>query len=233
MNQAIVDLSSNVSFSVYAIVVILIAAVLGFIIGLERELNGFQAGLRTHIIVSLIGCLVGVTGFYFKDTSDSLVIFAASIIAFGILAAFSIVQLGKDIKGMTTSTTTLLVGVTGLCCGYGLILEAIVVTIIALLVLSILVIFENKTTKADPYVVLYIDPNLSLGDTIIKVASTYGLKVTNILSKIVEYKNEQYLKVTIMFAKSPKSVVSSFAKALSSQINIKKIEVKPSKFFSK
>src|SRR5574344_2043424 len=86
--------------ALYSLVVVFISLILGGLIGLEREMYGHAAGLRTHILLALGSTIVGIISLQVESGSWGLL--AGVIIALGFLSAGSIVQTGKDVKGITT-----------------------------------------------------------------------------------------------------------------------------------
>ena len=121
---------------------IFIAAILGAIIGLERELHHKSAGLRTNILIC-IGAAV------FTIISTQMVEAAQIVTGVGFLGAGAIIQDRGGIHGLTTAATIWLDSSIGMACGAGLYSLAILTTVIAIFVLLILVKlpvpFSNKT----------------------------------------------------------------------------------------
>ena len=201
----------------YSLIVAIFAILLGGLLGFEREINGHAAGLRTHILITMSGTLVGIIGVTMNENRTFLLL--GIVIALGFVSAGSIVQTGKDVRGITTSSTLLLTGVLGfyICVGY--VLEAMVLTLIALGVLVMLHQVESKTSKKNPTITILLDSNVKLGDEIIKVAETFGLKIKNISSKIAKYHDQDVLKVVVTFFKAPKDTIIAFKDELQTAID--------------
>lgn len=229
MDNAIIEIANN-SFVLYAFISLLISLSLSIILGLEREFFGSEAGLRSHVIICLFGCLCGLISFYLKD---NYYIILGGIIAISLISAFSIKHSEKNIKGITTSTTLLLIGLVGLGCGLGFFSISLIAVIFTLFVLIILAYFESKTSKADPYVICYADKNVDLSTAIIKISDIYSLKVIDISSKIVNINGEDLLKVNIYFQKAPIKIIKLFSKDLEKETSLKKIYVRPISIFNK
>ena len=206
----------------YSLIVAIFAILLGGLLGLEREINGHAAGLRTHILITMSGTLVGIIGVTMNENRTFLLL--GIVIALGFVSAGSIVQTGKDVRGITTSSTLLLTGVLGFFIGVGYVLEAMVLTLIALGVLVMLHQVESKTSKKNPTITILLDSNVKLGDEIIKVAETFGLKIKNISSKISKYHDQDVLKVVVTFFKAPKDTIIAFKDEL--QIAIDPLDIK-------
>src|SRR5207244_3860539 len=81
------------------------AALLGGVIGLEREVHGQSAGLRTHMIVSVGAALMTLVGVYLGEQhkSDPSRVAAQVVTGIGFLGAGAIVRFGTTIRGLTTA----------------------------------------------------------------------------------------------------------------------------------
>lgn len=132
---------------------LLIASLLGALIGVERERKHRAAGLRTHIIVSVATCLImlvsidGFKAFYGDETWDATRFAGQAISGIGFLGAGTILQKKDVIKGLTTAATLWLCAANGLAVGIGYYKGAIFATIICLITLinlKFLTDFLNK-----------------------------------------------------------------------------------------
>ena len=132
---------------------LLIASLLGALIGIERERKHRAAGLRTHIIVSVATCLImlvsidGFRAFYGDETWDATRFAGQAISGIGFLGAGTILQKKDVIKGLTTAATLWLCAANGLAVGIGYYKGAVFATIICLITLinlKFLTDFLNK-----------------------------------------------------------------------------------------
>jgi putative Mg2+ transporter-C (MgtC) family protein len=120
-----------------------LAAVLGAAIGLERELREREAGLRTHLLVSLGSALftiVSAYGFHAFLASGASVVradptrIAAQIVTgIGFLGAGAIIRQGLSVRGLTTAATLWVVAAIGLAAGAGYYSGAVIATVLVLL----------------------------------------------------------------------------------------------------
>ncbi len=151
------------------IIRLLLASLLGAIIGLERELHGRPAGFRTHLLVSLGSCLFVVTSieFYrlFGNFSgsgpvgvDPARIAAQVVSGIGFLGAGAIIREKASVRGLTTAACLWVAAAIGVACGVGLFTIASVVTVISLASLLFLKKIEQKLHK-DTYVSIKIVSN--------------------------------------------------------------------------
>jgi putative Mg2+ transporter-C (MgtC) family protein len=119
-----------------------LAAALGAVLGLERELREREAGLRTHLLVSVgsaLFTLVSAYGFREFLTSGANVVradptrIAAQIVTgVGFLGAGAIIRQGLSIRGLTTAATLWVVAAIGLAAGAGYYSAAVITTAVAL-----------------------------------------------------------------------------------------------------
>jgi putative Mg2+ transporter-C (MgtC) family protein len=99
-----------------------IAAVLGAAVGIERELREREAGIRTHLLVSLGACLftiVGAYGFHNFSAVDPTRIAAQVVTGIGFLGAGAIIREGISVRGLTTAASLWVVAAIGMAAGAG------------------------------------------------------------------------------------------------------------------
>lgn len=133
---------------------ILVAAILGGVIGLERDRRGRPAGLRTHMIVALAAASYMVVSTQFIEHQrysagehvevDVSRIAASIVTGIGFLGGGAIMRSGLNVVGLTTAAGLWLVGAIGMASGGGMYLTAVFVTILGLLALTTLRRFEDK-----------------------------------------------------------------------------------------
>jgi len=122
---------------------LLLAAVLGSLIGVERERLLWTAGLRTHMLVSVGACLCMIVSAYgFNSVLSAHVILDPSRVAaqvvsgVGFLGAGSIILRNEVVKGLTTAASLWAVAAVGLAVGGGLYVAAVAATVIILVILA-------------------------------------------------------------------------------------------------
>jgi putative Mg2+ transporter-C (MgtC) family protein len=117
-----------------------VAAALGGAIGLERELRERQAGLRTHLVVSVGAALFTLVSAYGFDSFDGKVdptrIAAQIVSGIGFLGAGAIIRQGLSVRGLTTAASLWLVAAIGMAAGAGYWDGALIATLGALLTLG-------------------------------------------------------------------------------------------------
>ncbi len=135
---------------------LLLASLLGALVGLERERKNWSAGLRTHTMVALGSCLVMVvSAFGFSDVLgtpnvvlDPSRVAAQVISGIGFIGAGTILFLKQGIiRGLTTAAGLWTVAAIGLATGGGMYFAAGATTFIALIVLWGMQRFEQLYFK--------------------------------------------------------------------------------------
>ena len=122
-----------------------LAAALGGLIGVEREIREREAGLRTHLLVALGSALftiVSAYGFHaFLASGESVVradptrIAAQIVTGIGFLGAGAIIRQGLSVRGLTTAATLWVVAAVGLAAGAGYYSAAVMTTGLVLVAL--------------------------------------------------------------------------------------------------
>ena len=133
------------------------AAVIGLLLGLDRELRGHPAGLRTHglICFAAAAMTVSILALYYQiggDRMDPLRVFEATGAFIGIIGAGLIVFSKGEVKNLTTAAHLWLTAVIGVACGAGQWPLVVICTLIALLMLTAVGVVERLVfpAKDDP-----------------------------------------------------------------------------------
>jgi putative Mg2+ transporter-C (MgtC) family protein len=119
------------------------ALILGSALGLNRELHGKPAGLRTHALVSLGAAVATIVSLGFPGDSKAIDPNAVSRVLQGILTGIGFLGAGVILRdpsghvtGLTTAATIWICAVLGVACGLGywsVLIIAVCLTVIALL----------------------------------------------------------------------------------------------------
>ena len=132
---------------------LLAAFLAGGTVGLERQIHGRPAGLRTHILVSLGAAIAVIAGVHAEQVLPGISIDTGRIIAgiitgIGFLGAGTIVKYREGVGGLTTAACIWLVAMIGVLCGFAFYSLAGIATAAALLVLLVLDVLEDKLPLA-------------------------------------------------------------------------------------
>ncbi len=135
---------------------LLAAAGLALLLGLERELRGKPAGLRSHMLVSLGAAAFIIMGMHILlataegDPSariDPTRIVEGIIGGIGFLGAGCIIQSRGNVQGITTGASIWISGAVGVACGIGTLALAGMVTLLALIIVTVLGRFEREVIE--------------------------------------------------------------------------------------
>ena len=137
------ELSNGMADRAHLAVVVIrmvVAAVLGGIVGLQREKARKPAGLRTHMLVSLGTAVVvlGCSGISMGLDGLSRVI-QGIVTGIGFVGAGTILKLNeqREIQGLTTAAGLWMTAAIGIACGLGELGIAIIATILTIIVLAL------------------------------------------------------------------------------------------------
>lgn len=122
---------------------LLIAMLLGGVIGIEREYRSKEAGFRTHFLVALgsaLFCIVSQYGFGF-DLKDSSRVAAQVVSGIGFLGAGTIIFQRNVVRGLTTAAGLWVTAAIGLACGSGMFAAAAIATVLIIVGLEVLILF--------------------------------------------------------------------------------------------
>jgi putative Mg2+ transporter-C (MgtC) family protein len=143
-------------FDLESLIKLLVATGLGALVGLEREVRGRPAGLRTNALVCLAsallielsrtGALVGLVG------PDNLMLnvdparMAAGIVTgIGFLGAGAILRVRESlVRGLTTAAGIWFVAAIGVAVGLGAYVLSVAATVLAILILTLLNTIERR-----------------------------------------------------------------------------------------
>lgn len=170
------------------IIRILTAAALGGLLGLERDIHGREAGLRTHLLVCAgsavfmtLSTAVSTFGVLkpeaFQGVTDPGRIAAQIVTGIGFLGAGAIIKDGLSVRGLTTAACLWITCAIGMAAGAGLYILSLTTTAIALFSLSVLNYVE-KFYKKDVYRNLTLSlPEGEKPDRAVAVIKKNGLKI--------------------------------------------------------
>jgi putative Mg2+ transporter-C (MgtC) family protein len=154
--ESIVSRLSSVPLDEQAVLVlqVSIAAVLGGIVGWERDRAGKNAGIRTHVVLCAASAFAVGLGDVLLDgsaTGDRTRVLHGVITGIGFVGAGMIWTNARNNgpSGLTSAATVMLVAVIGCACGLGAPVAAVAVTVVALLTLWGGVRLEPHDERAD------------------------------------------------------------------------------------
>ena len=163
----------------YVLITTSTAGVLSSLIGLERQLRGEAAGIRTHALLAIASSLlmtISVWAIRMADGSINLAmgtierdlsydtsrIAAAAVTGVGFLGGSVIIKNKNSVRGLATASTLWICTAVGLACGAGFIIGAAITVAV---VLTVLILFSSIVDRIDsrfPAVTITADSHASI-----------------------------------------------------------------------
>ena len=188
---------------------LVVAAVLGSIVGIERERLNWVAGLRTHMLVCVGSALFMIVSFSgFADVLgqehvglDPSRIAAQVVSGIGFLGAGTIVLRSKVVRGLTTAASLWTVAAVGLAVGGGLYVAAATTTGLIVLILAGIKPMERRLFRSrrrqTPLLILIIDRRETSLFAIEAVLEAANLPLQRMLIQHGKGPDEDRLQITV------------------------------------
>lgn len=186
---------------------LIFSVLLGGIIGFERERKNRPAGLRTNMLVCIGACIVMMTNQYMYQvygTGDPVRMGAQVVSGIGFLGAGTIIVTAHNrIKGLTTAASLWTAACVGLTLGIGLYEVALIGSMIILLVLTLLNLWDGRihryTRSLDVYIEL--ESQVSLGEFLRRIRE-HSLTVSALQIETDSHAEGLSFFITVKSAKS-------------------------------
>jgi putative Mg2+ transporter-C (MgtC) family protein len=188
---------------------LVVAAVLGSVVGIERERLNWVAGLRTHMLVcvgSALFMIVSFCGFADVLSNEHVALdpsrIAAQVVSgIGFLGAGTIVFRSKVVRGLTTAASLWTVAAVGLAVGGGLYIAATTATGLIVMILAGLKPIEQRLFQArrhvSPLLILVIDRRETSLFAIEEVLEAANLHLQRMLIQHGDSPDENRLQITV------------------------------------
>ncbi len=140
---------------------LLLTIIMGAIIGCERSSKRHSAGLRTFILVALLGCLTAILDASLASGSEFHYLFSTSAILGTVIISGNSILFSskKQIKGLTTSAGLWLCVILGLTIGLGYYLLSIILFIVLILILAIFPLIEMFLKNKSNHFEIHLELN--------------------------------------------------------------------------
>ena len=132
---------------------LIVSAVLGGVVGFERQYHGRAAGLRTHMLVCMGATLITLAGILLSSDAtvktDPARVAAGVITGIGFLGGGAIIRTGDIVRGLTTAACIWFTAAVGVLVGLGHFTIASVAVVVELGTLVGLLFFEDRIPPFD------------------------------------------------------------------------------------
>lgn len=209
------------------IVRLLFSFIAGFVIGLEREKNGNPAGLKTHILVCLGACLIMIISMYAFDQGDPARLAAQVVSGIGFIGAGAIMRDNAGgIRGITTAATLWITACLGLGFGSGM----FIYTLLALLFVSITLIFikkiESKIIRKNCVITLICNSNQLIADIVIGTFNENGIVIKDFVINPLATENNSKVIITIPMQSNSETKIKDSISSITTKLNAQSLHVK-------
>lgn len=208
---------------------LILAAILGAVIGIEREIKNRAAGFRTHIIVSVGACLIMLIGIdaigdISSDNARDAARLAGQVVSgIGFLGAGTILQKKNGVSGLTTAATLWLSGAIGLAVWIVYYEGAIIATVICFVTLislnKISDLINKKTIKS--YSMIFDTYNFNQ-ESFYEFTSKQGVEVRKLDIIDEDMDDKSMIEVTFSFNKNYD--IDGFFKKLKSEYSLQSLK---------
>lgn len=126
-----------------------LAVIAGIFIGLERELRGKDAGLKTNALVALGSCVFVLISLEFRgeDFVDTTRVIGQVVAGIGFIGAGTILRQRGKIEGLTSAATIWCSAAAGCLAAMGMFRELVIISVMVLFINLIFTIIENKLIR--------------------------------------------------------------------------------------
>jgi len=169
------------------LVQLLLAVVLGGAVGLERELKGKPAGLRTTILITLGATLFTVLSYRMGEgVGDPGRIAAQILTGVGFIGAGTILHMRGAVTGLTSAATIWVVAAIGMSIGARAYIEALGATLVVMLVLAGMGPAEHFLARqaARAHLIVHCKPEASALDQLEALVRRTGLEIDRTQSRV-------------------------------------------------
>lgn len=152
---------------------ILLATILGGLIGFERRYRQKAAGVRTHLVIAASGALITLCGVVITEKAglgDPTRLAHSVLAGIGFVGAGVILKRGVSTQGVTTAATIFFAAAVGMACGFGMFALATASTLILLLSLTLTTKYLAGSERCYPVVVTCHEDKLA------EVRALFGVK---------------------------------------------------------
>lgn len=170
-------------------------------IGYNREKKGMVVGIRTHVLVGMVGLLIQITSLeYYRINGGNNDVFRLAgqyISGIGFLGAGTILKDKRSVKGLTTAASICLAACIGLAVGSGVYLGSVIITVVSYIFLTdIFRLKKIMSIKRNSYV--FIEVELT-GDTAVSMEKVRdGLKIAGVCIVSIETRKVSIDKAKII-----------------------------------
>lgn len=193
---------------ILVLLALILTVVFSSLIGMEREIRGRSAGLRTHLLVAVGSAIVMIISIYGFPvipggwSRDPARLAAQVVTGIGFLGAGAIIHNNGGIKGLTTASTIWLAMAIGLACGSMNFIVAFLGTIVVMIVLISFRKVEQRLTRNSPLVIVLADASKAVMTDLLGCAKRHDASISEIVTQIISDGVTEKIQVTFRLKSS-------------------------------
>ena len=214
------------------------SVILGFALGLEREMTNKHAGLRTHILVCLGSAVFTLLSIYAFPTAidsthpqafgDPARIAAQILTGIGFIGGGTVLRHGSSVYGLTTAATLWIAAAIGMACGSGMIRIGVVATLFSVGVLVLIRSFEKNVLSSSTKTSRRLKVVISCDSENVEDVHNYIMEkfeYIHEISKGIDPDSSNLIKITAKVDVNNKKQTQSLYKKFQTIIGVKAISI--------
>lgn len=201
---------------------LLLATILGGLVGYQREVSGHAAGFRTHILISLGSALIMIISIYgipSEATRDPMRLAAAGVTGMGFLGAGSIIKNGVTVKGLTTAASIWVTMAIGMATGAGYFVLGTITTIVTLLCLISFQKFEDWTSEKLTNILIIVEENTNYMGDLINLLNKYNIQYRPFDTTLTVLNNKKVLRIVFTCKHKKGAKITEFMEEFKKKVN--------------
>lgn len=201
---------------------LLLATILGGLVGYQREVSGHAAGFRTHILISLGSALIMILSIYgipSEATRDPMRLAAAGVTGMGFLGAGSIIKNGVTVKGLTTAASIWVTMAVGMASGAGYFVLSLITTIITLLCLVSFQKFEDWTSEKLTNILIIIEEDKNYMSELVNLLNKYNIQYRPFDTTLTVLNNKKVLRIVFTCKQKNGNKIREFIEEFKKTVN--------------
>lgn len=230
----------SIEWEIEMLIRLMLAVILGAIIGIERESVNKSAGFRTHVLVAVGSCLMMIISISMPflhfpgqltriSVGDPGRIAAQVVSGIGFLGAGAIMRSGISVKGLTTAASLWAMAGIGLAVGAGLYVTSIAGTLLIYVSLTYFVKLEEKFRLQRQLLTVVISSKNG-SEPMCAIFSIFNnlditVKNTKLLTDENEHEDDKNVKIEMLVKISQKTDIEALKSQLETLMDIEKAEI--------
>lgn len=180
---------------------LIIAIVLGVIVGLGKEFFVRPAGFRISVITTIASCLVTLVGVYgFREALSSII--GGILITSGLITLGIINNNRGEYQGLVSACMVMLSAVIGITCASGLYFAAVCTALLTVIMMFILKTVERNMLTRGYILNIVVDSHTPVLKNLLDIFSNNHLSTASIESKIVLFERRECVKIRVEFIRA-------------------------------